>query len=701
MAQPRSMRQLGVDPRRLDGHHDGDHASRQRHEGGEHPQAEQQGEHHEGPDAELDGAEQRRVVDPGDLVDGLVPRVVDAGADERQRPDGGERGTEAPAARKPARSNRLRVSTTSSSWIWSTAGLGPLAFGDRVVAGPRRRRGPRRGWRAGHDRVPRPRRRGLCRRGLCRRRRCRHGRTGSGTGADGACARRARSVSTSCCRSSSVWTSSLRCSRRMVPPRVASNARELPAVQAPNRKRPVRGRAGPARGPRGRPRDRRPRSDDPPRCVRTTGPSGGSSPSSSSQARGTDTGAPRRPARRTARPRAGAGRCRWTRRTWAPGHAPRDGDAHHVGHGAATDRPPGPPPRPRRRERPSGTDRDPHLEATDSVGLDPARQAEVVERRAEAGGRPGPRRSRRWLRRARCRGRPSGATPGRRPPTATGRARTRAPRHPDHGRDLVEDEVRVALGVAGRVSPPSHPPRCPLDEFGDGSPPPPPVGEGPDVDRVVGQGGKHPRGGQRVVPDEVADGEGRLARRAGHLVVEARQGDPVPLHLPAALGAERVEPAQLAIRRPGEPACGGGRRRSRPRPATPPATGRPGPRPRRRAGRCATAPRVPRGPRRWSGPTSPTPGGPRGSSRSGRRRRACAAAATGCGLARRPRSARARTGPASLWPVRSKCSSPAAMAAAGSSVRAGAQVPRSHTMTSPPPYSPDGITPSKSAYSIG
>ena len=71
----------------------------------------------------------------------------------------------------------------------------------------------------------------------------------------------------------------------------------------------------------------------------------------------------------------------------------------------------------------------------------------------------------------------------------------------------------------------------------------------------------------------------------------------------------------------------------------------------------------------------------------------------------RPRpSAPVRTStnrPASLWPLRSKCSSPPAIAAAGSSVRAGTHVPRSHTMTSPPPYSPDGITPSKSAYSIG
>ncbi len=57
--------------------------------------------------------------------------------------------------------------------------------------------------------------------------------------------------------------------------------------------------------------------------------------------------------------------------------------------------------------------------------------------------------------------------------------------------------------------------------------------------------------------------------------------------------------------------------------------------------------------------------------------------------------------PASRSPVRSKWISPASMAAAGSSVSTGAQVPRSHTMTSPPPYCPAPITPSNSAYSMG
>ena len=37
----------------------------------------------------------------------------------------------------------------------------------------------------------------------------------------------------------------------------------------------------------------------------------------------------------------------------------------------------------------------------------------------------------------------------------------------------------------------------------------------------------------------------------------------------------------------------------------------------------------------------------------------------------------------------------------GSSVPCGSQVPGSHTITSPPPYWPRGMTPSKSRYSIG
>ena len=41
------------------------------------------------------------------------------------------------------------------------------------------------------------------------------------------------------------------------------------------------------------------------------------------------------------------------------------------------------------------------------------------------------------------------------------------------------------------------------------------------------------------------------------------------------------------------------------------------------------------------------------------------------------------------------------MAPAGSSVSSGSKVPQSQMMTSPAPYSPWGITPSKSKYSIG
>ena len=57
--------------------------------------------------------------------------------------------------------------------------------------------------------------------------------------------------------------------------------------------------------------------------------------------------------------------------------------------------------------------------------------------------------------------------------------------------------------------------------------------------------------------------------------------------------------------------------------------------------------------------------------------------------------------PRSFSPCISACSSPSASCAAGSPVFAGSQVPVSHTMTSPPPYSPLGMTPSKCRYSIG
>ena len=46
--------------------------------------------------------------------------------------------------------------------------------------------------------------------------------------------------------------------------------------------------------------------------------------------------------------------------------------------------------------------------------------------------------------------------------------------------------------------------------------------------------------------------------------------------------------------------------------------------------------------------------------------------------------------PRSFSPCRSRCSSPASEAAAGSSLSSRSHVPRSQTMTSPPPYSPAG-----------
>ena len=58
--------------------------------------------------------------------------------------------------------------------------------------------------------------------------------------------------------------------------------------------------------------------------------------------------------------------------------------------------------------------------------------------------------------------------------------------------------------------------------------------------------------------------------------------------------------------------------------------------------------------------------------------------------------------PRSFVPCSSACSSPPATASAGSAGSPyGSQVPLSQTITSPPPYSPAGMTPSKSMYSIG
>ena len=68
----------------------------------------------------------------------------------------------------------------------------------------------------------------------------------------------------------------------------------------------------------------------------------------------------------------------------------------------------------------------------------------------------------------------------------------------------------------------------------------------------------------------------------------------------------------------------------------------------------------------------------------------------------RPPPRRTRTKrPPSFSPSSSKWTSPASTAATGSSPFTSRHVPRSQTMTSPPPYSPAGITPSKSMYSIG
>ena len=96
-------------------------------------------------------------------------------------------------------------------------------------------------------------------------------------------------------------------------------------------------------------------------------------------------------------------------------------------------------------------------------------------------------------------------------------------------------------------------------------------------------------------------------------------------------------------------------------------------------------------PRRSCGPTSPIAGGPRGPSPARPRRRACGAAATAC---RRRRAAAAdehEAAAAASRRARSKWRSPASIAVERrSSPSASSHVPQSHTITSPPPYSPRG-----------
>src|SRR6201999_436503 len=74
-----------------------------------------------------------------------------------------------------------------------------------------------------------------------------------------------------------------------------------------------------------------------------------------------------------------------------------------------------------------------------------------------------------------------------------------------------------------------------------------------------------------------------------------------------------------------------------------------------------------------------------------------------CSLPGSPRPSRRirMNRPLSFSPNTSACSSPSRTAAAASSAACRSQMPVSHTITSPPPYWPDGMTPSKSRYSIG
>ena len=80
----------------------------------------------------------------------------------------------------------------------------------------------------------------------------------------------------------------------------------------------------------------------------------------------------------------------------------------------------------------------------------------------------------------------------------------------------------------------------------------------------------------------------------------------------------------------------------------------------------------------------------------------CLCSSIHCSLPSRSVAVRTSTRrPRSFWPYTSAWISPAATAATGSSAPWSCQVPVSQTMTSPPPYSPLGITPSKCKYSSG
>ena len=216
------------------------------------------------------------------------------------------------------------------------------------------------------------------------------------------------------------------------------------------------------------------------------------------------------------------------------------------------------------------------------------------------------------------------------------------------------------------------------------------VREAVHVQRAPAQVGQHDGRDLRRVAQEIAFGHRRLAvaAREQHLV---EVGDP-----------------QLAAEdRPGAGRCAARRaRRARPR------------RPQRPRWRAAGSRRAP-------------PAGRERHSRSGsaftsslvrprehrlrmvlgvparrrRSRRACAAAATPPCPSRRCRVRTSTNRPRSFSPCRSTCSSPFG-AARGRGRRSrrpcpAPTCPASQTMTSPPPYSPAGITPSKSKYSIG
>jgi hypothetical protein len=262
-------------------------------------------------------------------------------------------------------------------------------------------------------------------------------------------------------------------------------------------------------------------------------------------------------------------------------------------------------------------------------------------------------------------------------------------RHPGERRDAVHHAVPLGLPLVGLLVAPALEPgggvarHLLVPEAGTVGTP----GEPVQVDRPVEEVREHARRDHRVVPDQVSLGHRRTAVAGGEEdLVEVRDLQ-LPVPAPATGPARRARPAPRAPR----PSAG---------PTTAPRASRRGWRPRPPGGRSATAPPVPPPPRRWC-------------DRSDRRRvvlgipprhgvlvglvqqqplllaRSRPGRGGSARTCRRASRRRGRSGaPRADWPRH--------VPGAG-----GDHVPQSQTMTSPPPYSPFGMTPSKSKYSIG